>query len=52
MTSQRNFIWLEYARLYKKDQKETWNNIVETTLFYQREGESADPKIIFTNIDK
>ena len=31
MTSQQSFIWLEYARLSEKDQKETWNNIVETT---------------------
>ena len=26
-----SFIWSEYAQLYEKDQKETWNNIVETT---------------------
>ena len=27
------FIWSEYAQLYENDQKETKNNIVETTFF-------------------
>ena len=32
ITSQRkHYIWSEYAQLYEKDYKTTWNNIFETT---------------------